>query len=145
MQCGRLDARARVFLFRSPPLSQRSTRHARAHDNHTLARARTDYNFDTPDAFDRPAMLECLLSLQDGVGVDVPVYDFATHQRSAETRRVSLVVCVAHARETLFFCVQRGLFLFSSQPTLPKQQQHRPPTHKKTPWNHAKHRSSPPT
>lgn len=46
------------------------------------------YNFDTPEAFDQQAMLDCLTALKQGQAFDVPVYDFATHQRSSETRRV---------------------------------------------------------
>lgn len=46
------------------------------------------YNFDHPDAFDTPAIVQCLQSLQQMQQVDIPVYDFNKHQRSKETRRV---------------------------------------------------------
>lgn len=46
------------------------------------------YNFDHPDAFDQDALLQCLLDLKEGKAVDVPIYDFTTHQRAAETQRV---------------------------------------------------------
>ena len=73
--------------------------------------APADYNFDSPDAFDVDALVECLanlkvrlawlLSLPDVVmlssqrsaplqamrPVNVPIYDFTRHQRSTETRR----------------------------------------------------------
>lgn len=47
-----------------------------------------NYNFDHPDSIDKNAILECLATLKEGQSVDVPVYDFATHQRSHETRKV---------------------------------------------------------
>ncbi|KAK9820353.1 hypothetical protein WJX72_009364 [[Myrmecia] bisecta] len=46
------------------------------------------YNFDHPDAFDRAAMVACLKDLRDMKVVEVPEYDFNTHQRSSRTRRV---------------------------------------------------------
>eukprot|EP00887_Chlorella_sp_A99_P005349 scaffold1.g5349.t1 len=57
------------------------------------------YNFDNPEAFDEGAMLDCLKALKARRACsmalhsnlqpyDVPVYDFATHRRSMETRRV---------------------------------------------------------
>jgi len=46
------------------------------------------YNFDHPSAFDSTAIVKCLRSLQHMQQVDVPIYDFITHQRSSETRRV---------------------------------------------------------
>jgi uridine kinase len=49
---------------------------------------RTAWNFDAPDAFDWPLILEALNALLDGRGVDVPVYDFATHTRTAATQRI---------------------------------------------------------
>jgi hypothetical protein len=47
-----------------------------------------DFNFDHPDAFDTPLLLECMSKLKAGCAVEVPVYDFATHSRSSTTRRV---------------------------------------------------------
>ncbi len=46
------------------------------------------YNFDQPSAFDSKAIVNCLQSLQRMQQVDVPIYDFVTHQQSSETRRV---------------------------------------------------------
>lgn len=46
------------------------------------------YNFDHPDAFDHQALRDCLQDLKDGRSVNVPIYDFTTHQRSSETRPV---------------------------------------------------------
>jgi len=48
-----------------------------------------EYNFDAPDAFDTAAMVACLTDLRAMKPVDVPVYDFTTHQRSpTQARRV---------------------------------------------------------
>lgn len=47
-----------------------------------------NYNFDHPDAFDKQALVECLNALKEGLPYDVPVYDFKTHSRSTEVRRV---------------------------------------------------------
>ena len=46
------------------------------------------YNFDHPSAFDSAAIVKCLQRLQRMQHVDVPIYDFITHQRSSNTRRV---------------------------------------------------------
>eukprot|EP00887_Chlorella_sp_A99_P005348 scaffold1.g5348.t1 len=46
------------------------------------------YNFDHPNAFDKECLMRCLEDLKQMKVVDVPVYDFKTHQRSAESRRV---------------------------------------------------------
>ena len=46
------------------------------------------YNFDHPSAFDKAAIVKCLQNLQQMQQVDVPIYDFITHHRSTETRRV---------------------------------------------------------
>ncbi len=40
------------------------------------------------DAIDVPALVRTLKDLGRGLSVDVPVYDFATHQRSDEVRHV---------------------------------------------------------
>jgi uridine kinase len=49
---------------------------------------RVRVNFDHPDALETPLLVQHLTELRAGVGVDVPVYDFATHTRTGETRRV---------------------------------------------------------
>eukprot|EP00884_Botryococcus_braunii_P007954 jgi/Botrbrau1/1715/Bobra.116_2s0057.1 len=48
----------------------------------------TSYNFDHPEAFDRPAMVECLSELKAMKAVNVPEYDFTLHQRSEKCRKV---------------------------------------------------------
>jgi uridine kinase len=46
------------------------------------------YNFDHPDAVETDLLVEHLEALKSGQAVEVPVYDFVTHRRTAETRRV---------------------------------------------------------
>jgi uridine kinase len=45
-------------------------------------------NFDHPDALDNALLIVHLQQLKAGLVVDVPVYDFTTHTRTAETQRV---------------------------------------------------------
>ena len=45
-------------------------------------------NWDHPDAFDLPLLERHLAALARGEGVDAPVYEFATHSRSVQVRRV---------------------------------------------------------
>ncbi|EFJ49721.1 hypothetical protein VOLCADRAFT_104172 [Volvox carteri f. nagariensis] len=46
----------------------------------------TSFNFDHPDAFDKPLLLETLQKLREGRPVQVPTYDFSRHTRSEEVR-----------------------------------------------------------
>ena len=46
--------------------------------------ARSDYNFDHPDAFDFELLVSVLRKLKKGKSVKVPVYDFTTHSRRRE-------------------------------------------------------------
>jgi uridine kinase len=50
--------------------------------------ARTKLNYDHPDALDSELLVSHLEALRAGRGVDVPNYDFKTHARLAERRRV---------------------------------------------------------
>lgn len=52
------------------------------------AEERARQNFDHPDAFDVPLLVAHLEALLTGAGVEEPIYDFTTHARRAETRRV---------------------------------------------------------
>ena len=45
-------------------------------------------NFDHPDAIDLELFNQQLIALIKGQSVDMPVYDFATHSRKSETRKV---------------------------------------------------------
>jgi uridine kinase len=46
------------------------------------------HNFDHPDALDSDLLVEHVAGLKAGRAVDVPVYDFVRHRRTAQTRRV---------------------------------------------------------
>ncbi|KAM3375315.1 uridine/cytidine kinase UKL1, chloroplastic [Capsicum galapagoense] len=46
-----------------------------------------EYNFDHPDAFDTEQLLECVEKLKSGMSVQVPIYDFKTHQRCSDSFR----------------------------------------------------------
>jgi uridine kinase len=50
--------------------------------------ARAKLNYDHPDALDNDLLVEHLEHLRDGRGVDVPIYDFKTHGRQTDRRRV---------------------------------------------------------
>lgn len=45
-------------------------------------------NFDHPDSLETSLLVRQLDALREGRGIDVPLYDFATHTRRKETRRV---------------------------------------------------------
>jgi uridine kinase len=45
-------------------------------------------NFDHPDALDNDLLISHLQDLKIGRPVEIPVYDFTTHTRTAETQRV---------------------------------------------------------
>jgi uridine kinase len=49
---------------------------------------RAEVNFDHPDALETELLVEHLTQLRNGHGVDVPVYDFATHTRTNQVQRV---------------------------------------------------------
>lgn len=58
--------------------------------------ARERVNFDHPDSLDNALLAEHLGALQRGAPVERPVYDFATHTRTGQTKRVEarpLVIC----------------------------------------------------
>ena len=56
--------------------------------HHLSYEERCRINYDHPDAFDIPLMVEHLNMLKSGQPVDSPVYDFTIHDRSPETRRI---------------------------------------------------------
>ena len=49
---------------------------------------RSQANYDHPDAFDWPLLNDHLAALANGANVPVPMYDYAQHDRSGETREV---------------------------------------------------------
>lgn len=50
---------------------------------------RARLNFDEPDALENELLVAHLRELKEGRAVECPQYDFATHSRKAETRRVA--------------------------------------------------------
>jgi uridine kinase len=57
--------------------------------NDTLTEAeREQINYDHPDALETSLLVDHLDQLKSNRPVEVPVYDFATHRRRVETRRV---------------------------------------------------------
>jgi uridine kinase len=57
--------------------------------NHLPFEERAADNYDHPDAFDWPLLLDHVRALQDGLPVQVPVYDFATYQRLPDRQTVA--------------------------------------------------------
>ncbi len=58
-------------------------------DQSTLAPdEREALNYDHPSALESDLLAAHLRTLRGGVAVELPIYDFATHTRKAETRRV---------------------------------------------------------
>jgi uridine kinase len=56
--------------------------------SHLAPAERAAINFDEPDALENERLERDLRQLQRGEAVDAPLYDFATHTRRAETRRL---------------------------------------------------------
>ena len=56
--------------------------------SHLPVKLREKTNYDHPDAFEHDLLLSHLQSLRAGEEIDVPIYDFTEHNRSANTRRV---------------------------------------------------------
>jgi uridine kinase len=49
---------------------------------------RSKLNFDHPDSLEIELLVEHIKALKAGKGIDVPIYDFKTHRRFEESRRV---------------------------------------------------------
>jgi uridine kinase len=56
--------------------------------SHLDAAARAAINFDEPDALENERLAQDLALLRAGQPVSAPIYDFATHTRRPETRRL---------------------------------------------------------
>lgn len=56
--------------------------------SHLTMEERERINFDHPEALDWDLMTKLLNDLKDGLPVEMPQYDFATHTRKAETQTV---------------------------------------------------------
>ncbi|MBQ9098788.1 MAG: uridine kinase [Clostridia bacterium] len=76
----------------------------KAQSNLSLAE-RATLNFDHPDAFDTALLIHQLDELRQGRDVSCPIYNYALHDRSTETRHV-------HAAEVI---VLEGILIFESK------------------------------
>ena len=56
--------------------------------SHLPFEERVRVNFDHPDALETTLLVQHLTALKAGAAVEAPVYDFSTHTRTGETRRV---------------------------------------------------------
>lgn len=57
--------------------------------SHLTFEEREKVNYDHPDAFEHELMCEHLRALRQGQTIEIPIYDFSTHERTNKTRRVS--------------------------------------------------------
>lgn len=56
--------------------------------SHLPSEERARLNFDHPDALESELLVKHLNALQAGQAIEVPIYDFTTHSRMSQTRRV---------------------------------------------------------
>ncbi|MEJ2635978.1 MAG: uridine kinase [Calditrichia bacterium] len=56
--------------------------------SHLPLEERAKFNFDHPDAFDHDLLIEHLKLVLNGECIEEPVYDFTTHSRKKETRKI---------------------------------------------------------
>jgi uridine kinase len=56
---------------------------------HLPLEQRARQNFDHPDSFDTPLLIEHVRQLREGHAIDRPVYDFTKHQRASQTVRMN--------------------------------------------------------
>jgi uridine kinase len=56
--------------------------------SHLPPHERKQINFDHPDSLESELLVDHLKDLRAGQAVEIPVYDFTTHMRTRETRRV---------------------------------------------------------
>jgi len=56
--------------------------------SHLPPEKRTQVNYDHPDSLETELLIEHLKALRAGRTVEIPIYDFTTHTRKKETRRV---------------------------------------------------------
>ena len=68
--------------------------------------ARLSHNFDHPDALESELLATHIQTLKTGRAVEVPVYDFTRHVRTADTRRV----------EARGVVLVEGILIFSEPP-----------------------------
>ena len=72
--------------------------------SHLTMEERYTVNFDHPEAFDHALLVEHLKQLKDGQPIEVPVYDYAIHNRSQET---------VHIHNNKAIVVVEGILLFA--------------------------------
>lgn len=73
-----------------------------------LRAEKNEYNFDHPDAFDIDLMIDVLRKLKEGRKVEVPIYNFVTHQRETATKTM-------YGANVIIF---EGILAFHSQEVL---------------------------
>jgi uridine kinase len=56
---------------------------------HLPLEQRARQNFDHPDSFDTPLLIDHVRQLREGHAIDRPVYDFTKHQRASTTVRMN--------------------------------------------------------
>jgi uridine kinase len=56
---------------------------------HLSLEQRARENFDHPDSFDNPLLIDHVRQLREGHAIDRPVYDFAKYQRASSTVRLN--------------------------------------------------------
>lgn len=61
---------------------------------HLPERLRAQVNFDHPDALETELLVEHLKELRQGHPVEMPIYDFTSHTRTARTERVDVAPVV---------------------------------------------------
>jgi uridine kinase len=57
--------------------------------NHLTAEERAQTNYDHPDSLETSLLIRHLRELRAGRPIDMPLYDFSVHSRSAQTQRVN--------------------------------------------------------
>jgi len=67
---------------------------------------RARQNFDHPDSFDTPLLIEHLRQLREGMPVERPVYDFTKHARASSTVRMNPSPAV----------ILEGILIFENKP-----------------------------
>jgi len=56
--------------------------------SHLPMEERSKVNYDHPDSLETELLVEHLKALRAGQAVEIPVYDFTTHSRTQQTRRI---------------------------------------------------------
>ncbi len=56
--------------------------------SHLLPERRDQVNYDHPDSLETELLIQHLKVLRTGRSVEIPVYDFTTHTRTSQTRRI---------------------------------------------------------